>query len=274
MKVHDDIASSIDKKGIAVLLLIDFAKAFDRVSHRKLLNKLGALFGFSRPAVKLIETYLTNRYQSVFFNSQFSSLRPIDSGVPQGSILGPLLFSLFINDLPSALKFCSVHMFADDVQIYFCADSRTSTMEMSRLINYDLQQVFQWSQENLLPINTTKTKAVFINRHRRSHFSMPELIMNNEQIQFADQVNNLGVIFNSKLDWEPQINSQVGKIYGILKQLSLTTNHLSYQMKIKLFKSLIYPHFIYNDFIYLNATANSLNKLASCCTQFLHSICF
>ena len=123
--MHDDISQTIDKKGFAVLLLIDFAKAFDRVSHPKLIHKLTNFFQFSNSAANLIRSYLENRFQAVFCNSSLSSFEPIKSGVPQGSILGPVLFTIFINDLPSVLKYRSVHMFADDVQLYLCISKYT-----------------------------------------------------------------------------------------------------------------------------------------------------
>lgn len=105
-----------------MLLLIDFAKAFDSVVHRKLVNKLSTTFRFSVSATNLIRNYLSERSQAVFSNGILSPFKPIISGVPQGSVLGPLLFSLFINDLPSVLDFCSVHLFADDVQVYLCSN--------------------------------------------------------------------------------------------------------------------------------------------------------
>lgn len=134
LKVHDDLLKIIDRKGVAFLLFIDFSKAFDRVSHSKLINKLSLKYNFSIEAAKLIQSYLTGRTQSVFSNFTLSSPVDIISGVPQGSILGPILFSLFINDLPSVLKNCMIHIFADDVQLYLASNSLTVT-EMARLLN-------------------------------------------------------------------------------------------------------------------------------------------
>lgn len=260
LKVHDDIAQAIDRKGIAILLLIDFAKAFDRVSHRKLLNKLSSTFVFSSTAVQLIKSYLTGRSQTVFHNREFSSFGEIKSGVPQGSILGPLLFSLFINDLPSVLEYCSIHLFADDVQIYLCSDKNININEMARKINSDLQKLLEWSRRNLLMVNPAKTKAMLINRSRFSPRT-PDLFLGNEMIEFVEQASNLGMIFTSNLSWDPQVNQQCRKIYYALKQLNLTTRHLDIQTKIKLFKTLILPHFIFCDFIYSNASLAIMNRL-------------
>lgn len=274
IKVHNDVARCIDRRGVAVLLLIDFSKAFDRVSHTKLLNKLATSFGLSRPAVLLIESYLRDRSQSVFLNGFHSSFVDILSGVPQGSVLGPLLFSLFINDLPPVLKFCSVHLFADDVQIYLCSDANINIADMQRKINSDLLKVQSWSEKNLLAINPAKTKALLISRLKTPP-NPPELFLKNELLEFVDHACNLGVIFRNNLDWDKQINSQIGKIYGSLKQLNLTTRFLNSHTKLKLFKSLLYPHFIFGDFIYPNATVESLNKLKvalNSCVRYVYNL--
>lgn len=274
LKVHDDIAQAVDKKGVAILLLIDFAKAFDRVSHRKLLNKLSSNFIFSNTAVTLIKSYLTGRTQTVFHNMEFSSYVEIKSGVPQGSILGPLLFSLFINDLPSVLEYCSVHLFADDVQIYLCSDKTIDVDDMSRKINSDLQKLLEWAKRNLLMINPTKTKALLINRSR-STIRTPDLFLNSEKVAFVDQASNLGLIFTSNLSWDAQVNQQCRKVYYALKQLNLTTRHLDIQTKIKLFKALILPHFIYCDFVYSNASMAAMNKLRlalNACVRYVYCL--
>lgn len=274
IKVHDDLARCIDRRGVAVLLLIDFSKAFDRVSHVKLLNKLTSSFGLSLTAVSLLDSYLRDRFQTVFHNGFHSAFVEILSGVPQGSVLGPLLFSLFINDLPSVLEFCSVHLFADDVQIYLCSDENLNIVEMQQKMNSDLFKIQRWSEHNFLPINPSKTKALFINRLKVPP-NPPELLLRNEPIEYVDSACNLGVIFKSNLDWDHQINAQTRKIYGSLKQLTLTTKFLDSSTKIKLFKSLLYPHFIFGDFIYQNATSESLNKLKvalNSCIRYVYNL--
>lgn len=274
LKVHDDIALTLDKKGIAILLLIDFAKAFDRVSHRKLVNKLRSDFLFSESAAKLIESYLIHRSQAVFCNGILSTFQNIGSGVPQGSILGPLLFSLFINNLPLVLEHCSIHLFADDVQIYFCSDSVFDLSVIRNKINKDLSNIYKWSQHNLLPINQSKTKAIIFSK-LRSSIVCPALLFGNEQVEFVNRVNNLGVIFTSDLDWDAHINSQCGKIFGVLKRLNLVTRHFDSATKTRLFKSLIFPHFIYGDFVYTNASAAAINKLRialNACIRYVYNL--
>lgn len=262
LKVHDDIHQTVDKKGVAFLLLIDFSKAFDRVSHGKLLKKLSNQFYFHRNSVELIRSYLSLRTQVVDANDRLSSPVNILSGVPQGSVLGPLLFSLFINDLPLVLKSCFIHMFADDVQLYFCSTD-TDLNRMALLINNDLKRVQKWSNDNLLPINPSKTKAMFVSRHR-NQVLLPDLLINNEPIEYVDRASNLGIIFQNNLEWNHQVNSQCGKIYGSLRHLKLTAGILPVHIKIKLFKSLLQPHLSYGIELIINASAASLDRLRVC----------
>lgn len=206
LKVHDDLHKFIDKKGIGFLLLIDFSKAFDKVSHVKLLHKLSYQFNFSRNAIYLIQSYLKLRTQVVEINGNLSNPICNLSGVPQGSVLGPLLFSLFINDLPLSLKFCQIHMFADDVQLYICSTD-THLNDLASLINFDLESISQWSLRNLLPINSSKTKVMFVAR-RQIRTPLPDIVINGEKIEYVDRVRNLGVIFQSNLEWDSQVNAQ------------------------------------------------------------------
>lgn len=192
--------------------------------------------------------------------NKFSRFSEIKSGVPQGSVLGPLLFSLFINDLPAVLEYCSIHMFADDVQIYICISGDVDMNEIARKINHDLVNISHWSRNNLLEINPSKTKAMLISK-RKNPPNPPIISMDGQIIQFFDRLNNLGVIFTTNLSWAAFINGQCGKIYGTLKRLNMISRHLDTSMKIKLFKSLILPHFTYGEFVYSHASALSLNKL-------------
>uniref|UniRef100_T1DE06 Putative outcast ele5 orf1-h 1e-40-j 4 n=1 Tax=Psorophora albipes TaxID=869069 RepID=T1DE06_9DIPT len=273
LKVHDDIHSVVDKKGVAFLLLIDFSKAFDRVSHVKLLKKLSDQFLFSRSAVYLIQSYLSKRSQVVVANDRVSAQIPIISGVPQGSILGPLLFSLFINDLPSVLKYCKIHLFADDVQLYFCSNS-IPVSQMAQFVNADLLRVFRWSQTNLLPINTSKTKAMFIKRNQLN-ISLPSLMLGQDRLEYVDKISNLGFIMQDDLEWDSHVNAQCRKIYNGLRLLRLSTSMLSPATKLSLFKSLLLPHFMYGDVLLLNASARAIDRLRvalNCCVRYVFNV--
>lgn len=110
LKVFDDIGIIIDKGEPVFLILLDFSKAFDTISHGVLCQKPKNNFGFSCEAVNLMRSYLSERYQTVYNNDSYSAFLPITSGVPQGSILGPVLFSMYMNDLPAVLKHCHIHI--------------------------------------------------------------------------------------------------------------------------------------------------------------------
>lgn len=270
LKVHDDLHQCIDKKGVAFLLLIDFSKAFDRVSHAKLLHKLSYQFNFSRDAAFLIKSYLNSRTQVVEINGSLSSPINILSGVPQGSVLGPLLFSLFINDLPSVLKYCLIHMFADDVQLYICSTD-ANLENVVQLLNSDLKRISQWSSRNLLPINSSKTKAMFISR-RQIRNVLPDIIINNEKIEYVDKARNLGVIFQCNLEWDSQVNAQCGKIYAGLRHLRLTAGMLPVSTKLNLFKSLLLPHLSYGLELVSAAAYDRLRVSLNHCVRWVFNL--
>lgn len=223
--------------------------------------------------MNLLQSYLTDRSQQVSIDANLSEIAHIVSGVPQGSVLGPLLFTLFINDLPSVLKYCSIHMFADDVQIYFHSCNLSSS-EMAHLINEDLSNIYDWSCRNTLPINASKTKIMHISRARQSQ-SLPVISLGGETLSYVNHVSNLGVIFQHDLEWDSHINIQCGKIYGGLKHLKLTANMVSVEIKLRLFKSLILPHFLYGIELLQNASARALDRLRvalNCCVRWVYNL--
>lgn len=118
LKITHDMYSACDRKHVNILVLLDYAKAFDSVPYNILLKKMELLFNFSSNLIKLLTSYLKNRIQCVSVSSSFSNCVPVVSGIPQGSILGPLLFLMFINDFPSNVQHSKCHLFADDVQLY------------------------------------------------------------------------------------------------------------------------------------------------------------
>lgn len=196
LKIFDDVGFVLDNGKPVVLILLDYSKAFDTISHKILCRKLRHNFNFSMHATNLIESYLKDRTQTVFSNEMFSAMIPIASGVPQGSILGPILFSLYINDLPSVLKHCKIHLFADDVQLYYdCNDNSASSI--SRKINSDLARVEEWSSKNMLSLNIKKTHAIFISNTRSNLCLKPTIVLNNETIEFIDHATSLEIIIEN-----------------------------------------------------------------------------
>ena len=146
---------------------IDLSKVFDSIDHSCLLRKLPA-FGFSGVSLKLFENYLFDRRQRVVVNGVYSNWRCIERGVPQGSVLGPLLFIMFINDLPAVVdKKCTVDMYADDIFVYTHSKSFT---DMKSCLNLNMSRnVVSWLKANGLIMNVGKTNVLFLSRRNKRY---------------------------------------------------------------------------------------------------------
>ena len=156
VKILDDIRIPFDNNHITILCLLDFTKAFDTVDHLILCQKLKNLFCFSNSAVNLINSYLTNRSQLVNVLGRLSQRKHVPCGVPQGSILGPLLFSLFINDIFQVCKYSTMHGYADDLQIYLSGPV-AEIDNLCKLMNIDLLAINSWAVKNKLGLNSLKS---------------------------------------------------------------------------------------------------------------------
>lgn len=275
--VYDDLAKTIDRKGAAVLLLLDFSKAFDTIPHRKLCSKLETQFYFNSSAVDLIESYLRERTQTVFCGDQQSEVGFSTSGVPQGSVLGPLFFCCHINDLPSVLTHCSIQMYADDVQLYIRQIGPCSR-ELIRMMNEDLAKILEWSQRNQLFVNQSKSKAMFL-KSRRRNFSenniLPPVTMDGQTIEWTESAKNLGFIFQSDLKWDRLINQQCGKIYACLRSLYVPTSDAPIATRLKLFNALILPHFMFGEVLHVRPSASSFGRLQvalNSCVRYVYGL--
>ena len=144
-------------KLLTVLVLLDFSKAFDTVNANIICSKLVNLYNFSSSSTSLIHSYLTDRSQMVSINGISSDLIVTRSGVPQGSVLGPLLFCLFINDLASHISSSTIHMYADDVQLY-CHANINNIEECIGNMNDDLKSVNNWAILNQIKLNESKSQ--------------------------------------------------------------------------------------------------------------------
>ncbi|XP_059217457.1 uncharacterized protein LOC131994675 [Stomoxys calcitrans] len=216
--VVEELRQNMDNNMVSFLVLLDHSKAFDTVNHDILISKLDRLFFFSKPACKLISSYITGRRQSVNVGDTTSAALDVPRGVPQGSILGPLLFSVYINDLPDIPMHCNVQMYADDVQLFSSAKPNCVQSCINN-INCDLNEIQNWASKNSLCLNPSKTKLMKILKRSTTQIPPVRATLNNSVIETVDTSCNLGVIFNSKLTWTNHINKAVGKVQGMLRSL-------------------------------------------------------
>ena len=195
---------AIEHNEFTALLLMDLRKAFDTVSYQILLQKL-LHYGIRGPAYCFIESYLSNRQQFVSINNSASSLKSISIGVPQGSILGPLLFLIYVNDLTNA-TFCPPRLFADDTCL---APNHSSLNALEVNCNCELGRLHNWCNANELQINPEKSTIIIF--PPKLNFPRPEVnfIYNTSSISLCDSAKYLGVTIDSTLNFKPHILKNV-----------------------------------------------------------------
>lgn len=253
LKIHNDLTGFIDDKKAAILVLLDFKKAFDRVPHNSLVRKLYNKFNFSRCASKLISHFLSNRKQRVIGKDGNSEFVDITSGTPQGSIISALLFSLFINDIVEFLerRFPNVHihLYADDTQIYFSFDP-SKVNESIRFMNEVLLTVEQWCNTNNVVINAKKSQAMLISNALARVRPTNTLTINGETIDWVDSARNLGFQMNSTLTHKDHINNISNQAIATISMLRQSRVPLTQGMRLHLVKTLVLPKFLYCSQIY------------------------
>lgn len=258
--VAEDLRRDLDDKNVSVLVLLDHSKAFDTIDHDILALKLSRFFNFSNTSIRLMQSYLNGRSQSVYTKNSVSKPLFLNRGVPQGSILGPLLFTMYINDLPLHLSYCKSHMYADDVQLH-----RSSTIDQLEdticRVNADLQSIYVWASANGLSLNPEKSKCLLVQRKSTKCPTDVEIMINGQKIQIVSSVKNLGIIFNNTLTWNNHINSIVGTVYNKLRTLWATQSFTPLNIRVLLAKTYVMPSLLYGCEVFSNCDSVSRRKL-------------
>lgn len=260
LDVTETIRSAVDNGKTVLLTLLDHTKAFDLVNHHVLLDKLKFIFQFANTSARLIESYLRDRTQSVVYNNTSSEFLPISSGVPQGSVLGPLLFSLYINDLPSVIRNSRIHMYADDVQLITICSTINVDHGIDKL-NSDLRNILDFARKNFLQLNASKSHCLVIGRRKIDTNGIRNVRIGNDVIGFVEQAKNLGVYFNRTLTWDTHVNIAVGKVYGILRRLWATRYLIPVETKLMVAKTIILPSLLYGAELFCNLDSITFRKL-------------
>ena len=223
LDIYHQIAQSLDTKCYTCIVFCDISKAFDRVWHKGLLCKLEKN-GINGNLLKWIESYLVNRTQKVFVGSSVSQSQQVKAGVPQGSVLGPLFFLVYVNDIIENLL-CITRLFADDTSL---ACTTSSIPDLEGIINHDLALINDWSKKWLVDFNPNKTEALFFSL--KPNVIKPNLVFDHITVNQVNHHKHLGLTFSSNGKWHDHIQNitkSASKLVGLMRKLKYTLNRQS-----------------------------------------------
>ena len=248
--------NSLNENKIAVNVLIDLRKAFDTVAHHVLLDKLFS-YGIRGTPLNWFRTYLRNRRQYVRVGSFDSSEKIINIGVPQGSTLGPILFLLFINDLPNASSLLFPTLFADDTTLSI---ARNEFSDLISVLNQELQSVKEWTVSSRLSINVDKTEMVLISNKNVMNIN-GQVLFDNEFLNFSNSCVFLGTRLDHKLsfaDHTGYVLDKLSKNTGILYRIK---DDMTPQARLNYYYALLYPYLSYNIVVWGSTFQCHLNPV-------------
>ena len=229
------------------------SKAFDRVWHKGLIHKLESI-GIGGKLLSFLKDYLSERYQRVIIDGQSSDPGLIKAGVPQGSVLGPLLFLIYINDLPNNIK-SNIKLFADDTSLYIEVDD---PIQSANVLNQDLQSLICWADQWLVTFNASKTKLMTCSFKKLQH---PDILFDNNILQETTTHKHLGLTLSNNLSWSCHINSvikSVSPMVDVLKKLKYSLDKDSLE---RIYFSFIRPKLEYGCQIWDNCSLSDAKLL-------------
>ena len=251
---------SINRGSLIGSVMIDFKKAFDLVDHSILLKKLKH-YKLSDNTLSWFASYLSSRKQKVSLNNITSDDEIITDGVPQGSILGPLLFLMFINDLPLYTDSANTDFYADDTTLYVCGKSLEI---IERNLQIALDCLAKWCKCNGMLINTTKTKVILITTHQKRTSLINgqlSLNLNDDRLNMITNDKVLGIVLDNNLTWSQHINKVCKKITSNLWLLARIKDYLNIPHRVQFYKTYIQPHIDYCNTVWGGTSQVNLNRI-------------
>ena len=256
-QITESIKESIDRGKFGCGIFIDLRKAFDTVNHKILLTKLEH-YGIRGNILNWFQSYLSNRKQYVTINGKSSEPLEINCGVPQGSVLGPLLFLLYINDLPNISNVLNFYLFADDTNIYYESDSLN---DLEKTINKELNKLYLWLNVNRLSLNLDKTNYIIFHPYNKPIKHHITVKINKKAINEKEFIKYLGVLIDSTLSWKNHIlniSKKISRAIGIMYKLR---PFLPLKVMKNVYYSLIYSHIIYAIEAWGSASKTEMDKI-------------
>ena len=243
LKVLDSWTEIIDQGGQLDVVYMDFMKAFDKVPHQRLLMKLKS-YGLSDKTCAWVKDFLSNRKQRVHINGSYSRWHSVTSGIPQGSVLGPILFVVFINDLPECVT-SDVYMFADDTKLYRQIKNKGDC----DTIQGDLDNLFEWSEKWLLRFHPDKCIHLEVKGKQKTStghtYTMRRYEGGEVDLQTVNSEKDIGVTVDANLTFEEHIQNQVNKANRNLGIIRRSFKYLDMETFCLLYKALVRPHLEY-----------------------------
>ena len=233
LRVQNDCLRAIDDNKCVVLLLLDLSSAFDTVVHEILLSRLSERFGISGKALLWFRSYLSKRKQVVCVENQRSNSFDLQCGVPQGSVLGPILFTLYTSPLGDIMRHhgVSFHLYADDTQIYytFKCSIGDDMISCKQKVESCIKDIDRWMLCNNLKLNNDKTEFLLLHSQYRPSPPLDSIFAGNELIKASGHARNIGVVFDSNLCLDKQINAVCKSAFLQIRNISRIRKYLSYE---------------------------------------------
>lgn len=259
IQLIDQISNAINDNQFTLGIFLDFSKAFDTVNHKILLAKL-EYYGISGLALSWFNSYLTNRKQfTVLTDNVQSDYSNIVCGVPQGSILGPLLFLIYINDLPNNSDILNTIIFADDTNLFH---SHHDLNSLINIVNTELEKFSSWFKANRLSLNIKKTHfMIFHSRKKPINHSYPAINISGFTIERVTSTKFLGIILDDHLTWIPHIKHVALKVAKNIGVINKVKHIFPEKLLLSLYYTMVFPYLSYCNIAWASTFSTSLKKL-------------
>lgn len=251
------ILQAIDNSEYTIGVFLDLAKAFDTVNHEILLKKLEH-YGIRGIALEWFKNYLTNRKQIIKYKSEKSESLTIKCGVPQGSVLGPLLFLIYMNDISRSSEILSIILFADDTNLFF---SHKNLFTLKETMNQELSKIASWLSANKLSLNIKKTHFIIFKSRGKKSNQHVSIIINNQEIEQVKCTKFLGLYIDDEFTWKyhiDQVASKISKMTGILAK---ARHYLSLKTLQTIYDTMVYPYLTYCNIVWASTYPSRLKSL-------------
>nr|CAH7728998.1 unnamed protein product [Callosobruchus chinensis] len=276
LHITDDIIQELENDKCTLLMMLDFSKAFDTINYQTLITVLKSC-GLSAESLSLLNSYLLDRTQAVKLGCQVSESKPVSAGVPQGSVLGPLLFSIYTSQFVKFISHCQIHMYADDTQMYH-SFSETDAGEAIKEINSDLKQISDIAKMHSLNINPKKSTALLFAKKtsRKSLADRINICIDGEPIHIFEQAKNLGLVVDQDLRFRAHISRKIQISYAALNLLYPHRKYLSVEIKKMLCDTLVLSQFNFCSPVFAPCldkdSMRRIQRVQNSCIRYIYGI--